>query len=106
VNHVITQVAWRYREASTMNHTPGPWSVDTSHGITVDADTRRICRVPVTGYLNVAWLREADANARLIAAAPELLRSLEALVVRCGVSQGEAVDDALAAIKKAKGAAE
>jgi hypothetical protein len=52
-------------------HTPGPWAVDTDRTI--------LCR-NVVGIADIrSWMgaEEADANARLIAAAPELLEALK-----------------------------
>lgn len=58
-----------------MTHTLGPWEVDLHHGIAIRGeDNKRVCRIPV--YNTPKLLREADANARLIAAAPELLAAL------------------------------
>ena len=61
-------------------HTPGPWSLKTytyfsggtAQGDVIDADGRtiRVCGVSLTST------PESQANARLIAAAPELLEAL------------------------------
>lgn len=72
-----------------MSHTPGPWAVaDTLdneacklvHSVSLDApQTYRgsdICRVWHTRE-NANLRQFGDANARLIAAAPELLRALQ-----------------------------
>ena len=58
-----------------MTHTPGPW---TPHGtiITREGDNSEY---PVAGVLGYLPDEEAYANARLIAAAPELLSALESL---------------------------
>ena len=48
------------------NHTPGPWKVN--HGSVYTIDDK-----PITG----SFATEREANARLIAAAPELLEALE-----------------------------
>jgi hypothetical protein len=55
--------------AANVHHTPGPWTVDGSyiHG----PNGKR--------FLAVAGDGEGQANARLIAAAPELLEALSAL---------------------------
>ena len=61
-------------------HTPGPWRVAPaadylSSDINVDAGKR--------GYICLAGVRgdtQAEANARLIAAAPDLLRALDNLL--------------------------
>lgn len=59
---------------ATQNHTPGPWSVDLSNRNSV---TVRDNNYPVAEM----WLSDGrhHANARLIAAAPELLEALQLL---------------------------
>jgi hypothetical protein len=59
-------------------HTPGPWEIESTHGITVGpADNGFVCRVR---YATTAKQRdEAFANARLIAAAPDLLEALRTI---------------------------
>ena len=62
---------------TTITHTPGPWLYDTEDGFIYDCDGRYTVASPhATKELD---LDERDANARLIAAAPELLRALVAL---------------------------
>jgi hypothetical protein len=56
----------------TKQHTPGPWSIDTYLGVVACG---RI--VALTG-IDAGFHR--DANARLIAAAPDLLEALENLL--------------------------
>lgn len=61
-----------------MNHTPGPWFTD----IREDTDERRYImseKAPFPGTVAIVTLdvAEAEANARLIAAAPELLEALQ-----------------------------
>ena len=77
-------------------HTPGPW---TPYGLdwrmVVDKDSEVIADV-----------RTHDADARLIAAAPDLLAALEALMTEaCDdiAHQDEHTEAAEAAIAKAKG---
>ena len=63
-----------------MNYTPGPWRIDGKPGYEapeIHATNRRIARVL---YHLGSEDREVDANARLIAAAPELLVSLQELM--------------------------
>lgn len=72
-------------------HTPGPWSVSSFDGVHQYAevtagdgvqDLVRICDIP-------SWpcaTEEAEANARLIAAAPELLAVLQLLHANAGES--------------------
>ena len=88
-------------------HTPGPWRFDgdwwrrpTIYGGKVEVAT-----------INKAWFPERDgrggeqeANALLIAAAPELLEALELVVTRCGPHSTDGAI-ARAAIAKARGAA-
>lgn len=63
---------------SDTKFTPGPWEYDDSGYLTVDMD-----RCIMKGELCIAlatWdggMKPRDANARLIAAAPELLEALE-----------------------------
>jgi hypothetical protein len=69
-------------------HTPGPWSVNTNKGSDkhelihwVEADAHAVCDFYMTrgdgDDLRVIPLPNAEANARLIAAAPELLEALK-----------------------------
>jgi hypothetical protein len=106
-------------------HTPGPWEVDPSEysdmiwtaGSPYGQDKMHIADVRGWGHLtgrgscafsdaNASKIMEA--NARLIAAAPELLAELERLVTYFGPDRGPAelrakLNDARAAITKAKG---
>lgn len=104
-----------------MSHTPGPWEVHTNigrkseMGVIADAAPFVICVISNAKQ----WPIEADANARLIAAAPELLAACEALERWSRDRDGgayleglkwtkdiqDAVCDARAAIAKAKGGA-
>ena len=71
----------------TTKHTPGPWRVEDRH-------PQRACLEISSKYPGDVALvyhyragpdgedPQADADARLIAAAPELLRALEAIVAR------------------------
>jgi hypothetical protein len=99
-----------------MSHTPGPWVVsDDVEGLYVSSrqSYKYVCDIEVSnpayaGAESVISKAEAQANARLIAAAPDLLEALQNLVVWVehlpgGRSAWEYVN-ALAAIAKAKGA--
>ena len=76
-------------------HTPGPWFVDAHNNVLAEG-----CLVAFPSV--AAGLEKQEANARLIAAAPELLGALQKAVARQGFSNDE-LRDARAAITKAKG---
>ncbi len=88
-----------------MKHTPGPWEVSQDGAL----------NYTISGHLpygkgEIATLTSyathpnglTYANARLIAAAPELLEALQACVDD-GFLAGEVFEQAVATIKKAKG---
>lgn len=99
-------------------HTPGPWSVNDWPQATTDiaigaVGTPLIAKVP----LRDVSINEQKANARLIAAAPDLLGVIKTLVDACegAAAQGGhtlyidlnnclLLDDARAAIAKAEAA--
>ena len=90
-----------------MSHTPGPWNVMPSKRsglLHVETDAT----APEAGVAICSLV--GAGNARLIAAAPELLKALEVLVETFPCQNGCKPDDmncatmrARAAIKKAKG---
>lgn len=96
----------------TTKHTPGPWAVakakhgvDMSHHIVALVAPDREDRALVV-HAHQGDDTQADANARLIAAAPELLEALEGLLaVSVDTSPAEllAMIAAREAIAKAKG---
>jgi hypothetical protein len=58
-----------------ISHTPGPWEVfetHTGHYVLDSAEQAVVCQIE--------WCLEAEANARLIAAAPELLETVKQLI--------------------------
>ena len=58
----------------TIQHTPGPWTLhETVRGIRIEDSKTTVCSVFPRG--------DKEANARLIAAAPDLLEALKALMV-------------------------
>ena len=71
-----------------MNHTPGPWTVNgnigrkSELGIMADAAP---CIIATMGNQK-EWPAEAEANARLIAAAPDLLAALQEAREAIGVA--------------------
>ena len=90
-------------------HTPGPWfavgaQVETENDSVPDICT---CDPQVMRQSHLDWHpRTVEANARLIAAAPELLEALEMMLEMSemgGFGKAAAEDVARAAIAKAKG---
>jgi len=88
-------------------HTKGPWSVQGDTYVTVNSLIITHCK-----QAGNTTLEEAQANARLIAAAPELLEALELCLEAIqpyydsdddGSMEAAASNAALAAINKAKG---
>ncbi len=67
------------------DHTPGPWAIDSELPPSLRNVIARVGDIPISGnmigpYATDAEVDEANmANARLIAAAPELLKALELL---------------------------
>jgi hypothetical protein len=66
-------------------HTPGPWAVDTRYGscFVTAHDSRGICSAGSysdTSEDPTKLLAENEANARLIAAAPELLMACQGMI--------------------------
>lgn len=106
-------------EEGMTKHTPGPWTVEsTGMGYSVRGDGNGHCVVFTnTASCSKAALRrsiskdeEESANARLVAAAPDLLEALERITRELGVPQpgypqpvANAVEIARAAIAKARG---
>ena len=89
--------------------TPGPWTkqrrssnmIDVTHNIfKAGAITHALCRVQA----RVTWVDEAEANARLIAAAPDMYAALQLFIIGANVSYVTALEIARAAIAKADGA--
>lgn len=103
-------------------HTPGPWKVDSgeiygpSTLLNGEKYADMIARIPVECRDGEIITREDEANARLIAAAPELLETLEQCVTVEGAACFRSIKDmarrlnainwiAKEAISKAKGEA-
>ena len=97
-------------------HTPGPWKVNANVGkrgeIGVVADAAPC--VIAHGMSEKHWPEIAQANAQLIAAAPELLNALEAVLYAADTMAAHAIvtgrfdamrDKARQAIAKARGQA-
>ena len=90
-------------------HTPGPWRlcrVDTD--LVLDGNYKAIAKASFRATSTMNLVHETKANARLIAAAPELLEALKTLTAYLGktathTSDLEAVWDAEKVIRKATG---
>lgn len=97
---------------SKHQHTPGPWSVSPADDtVVIDAMRREVAAIDGDYNTPDTW-PQMEANARLIAAAPEMLdslkdcvRMLEAVRYTAGLGkhQMERVERAKAAIAKAEG---
>jgi hypothetical protein len=79
-------------------HTPGPWTQDEFRTINANGKTLMVEGVALSGRID----EETRANARLIAAAPELLAALQGLLK--GIFDGPADADAAMLIAKARDA--
>ena len=100
-------------------HTPGPWTIrKTLRRIVVFSESRRWRDIAGLQHYNSP---ERESNARLIAAAPDMLAALEAICEHANEAWaaldhdyhevlagnlGDAVDQARATIAKAKGESE
>ena len=96
----------------TAKHTPGPWAYHNTPTpfIYVNAGGLPICQI-YTSTAHGQSIGEQFANARLIAAAPELLEALQRLSAQCtrlslpGQPETDAEKTARAVIAKATGGA-
>ena len=62
------------------SHTPGPWAINEGDGMPVAKVSLFAVTAPCTSYVGSGLSREENlANARLIAAAPDLLATLKAI---------------------------
>ncbi len=101
-------------------HTPGPWHVSKRNPLSVVEAGPRASQIAKMGIkLGVCSQQDAEANARLIAAAPNLLAALRAMLVATDSKETEAfkghydtylhtvaIPRAIAAIAKATGETE
>lgn len=63
-------------------HTPGPWVICEAHGIQGELCFHKIVCEATDETIASTWAGPHEANARLIASAPELLEALEACELR------------------------
>jgi hypothetical protein len=92
------------QEVRIAKHTAGPWSVGTRYPDDIFSGEKMVCSV-YNRYREDCKTPKSDnceeaANARLIAAAPDLLEAVERLLANDGISNR---DFARAAIARAKG---
>lgn len=99
-------------EETPAKHTPGPWRAACRRGYAAVFAGDQVNARAVADCRTVDMeLPEATANAKLIAAAPELLEALESMLatsrqIRNGqvsASKGKAEEIAAAALRKARG---
>ena len=96
------------------NHTPGPWTVKRRFDVYQDTQTPGVGGTFVASTKGMSELPESvnqvcEADAKLIAAAPELLESLESLIKWHDLQYPpscETIRLANLAIRKAKGESE
>jgi hypothetical protein len=100
----------RNKKDAGRSFTPGPWKLEAGRSIVTDGGRFNLAYSTdkKTGAASFPNFLELDANAALIAAAPDLLAALER-VMECHrlkislVTNAGAVEQARAAIAKAKG---
>ena len=108
------------QDTTTTTHTPGPWEIVKDRDSTQSYVTYRIGRAAISTEKGVTCsnssalmsVEEAEANARLIAAAPDLLEALQDCLALMVNGPDGCADDpirietvARAAIAKAEGGA-
>jgi hypothetical protein len=94
-------------------HTPGPWDIGRNHDHVIeitnnDGRTDSIDPVWILAKINTCMGSESEANAHLIAAAPDLLEIVEMVAhaeLRPDFIKHRLMPQALAALRKAKGEA-
>jgi hypothetical protein len=84
-------------------HTPGPWK-KSKYGELKNPEGQQVM-VWGCGIAHSMRTSETEANARLIAAAPDLLEALKEIVQRNEIQHWFNLDQARAAIAKAEGEA-
>lgn len=98
-------------------HTPGPWKVmdlrdDEEYRlrlgkIQIQSDNVAICDIQFNSFFSNEWIKESEANARLIAAAPELLEvcrdALDFAKLASGADLSPIINKLKKAIRKAEG---
>ena len=83
----------------TTKHTPGPWEIERGYSTII----KSIGPCVPDEYAGSAWLEVSDADALLIAAAPDLLAFAQEWLERQGTDENYMTAKARAAIAKAIG---
>ena len=78
-------------ERNPQGHTPGEWYLNAGNETEVQAGTKQVARAHCGGMTGVRLI-EAEANARLIASAPELLEALQGMLAVHDMTQSPAGD--------------
>jgi hypothetical protein len=90
-------------------HTPGPWAIESPDISGAPIPVRKSENHPqgdlTICHVNPYLAYESEANARLIAAAPDLLDALQAVCDACGDRDTLLMAQCKAALAKAKGEA-
>jgi hypothetical protein len=73
----------------TTQHTPGPWQVKPSNNEITNADHGRLPFAIVAGYTLIGATYENGKDARLIAAAPDLLKAAKTIMENLDGMAGE-----------------
>jgi hypothetical protein len=90
-------------------HTPGPWAIESPDISGAPFRVRKAENHPqgdlTICHVNPYLAYESEANARLIAAAPDLLQAVEDFLLLATLHdwEGAAIDNAREALRKAKG---
>ena len=92
-----------YTGANRTQHTPGPWREEEEY---ISAERKgKTGEYVIRGHMDVFVCKvRGEDDARLIAAAPELLRSLIFLLNCCEMNMDDMEPESLAAIEEAKAA--
>ena len=80
-------------------HTPGPWEIERGYSTII----KSIGPCVPDEYAGSAWLEVSESDARLIAAAPDLLAFAQEWLERQGADENYMTAKARAAIAKAIG---
>jgi hypothetical protein len=74
-------------DSTTDKHTPGPWRLNAGDETRIMAVSKTVADAKCGGMTGIR-LREAEANARMIAAAPDMMAALQYAVDHYGKPGG------------------